>query len=146
MRADFYVLAQPAPEARLRLACRVAEKAYLAGQSVVVWHGDRAELERFDALLWTFADTSFVPHEWLGDAGEAPVRLSADEAPAGAVGVLINLATAPQPPPWAGKPSASPRSSMGSLRAARPAARASAPTASSVTSCRRTIWARRRNL
>ncbi len=103
MRADFYVLEQPAPEARLRLACRVAEKAYLAGQSVVVWHGDRAELERFDALLWTFADTSFVPHEWLGEAAEAPVRLSAGEAPAGAVGVLINLETAPEPPPWAGQ-------------------------------------------
>lgn len=102
MRADFYVLAQPAPEARLRLACRVTEKAYLAGQSVLVWHDDRAELERFDVLLWTFADTSFVPHEWLGEAGEAPVRLSAGEAPAGAVGVLINLETAPAPPPWAG--------------------------------------------
>ncbi len=103
MRADFYVLEQTAPEARLRLACRVAEKAYLAGQSVLVWHGDRAELERFEALLWTFADTSFVPHEWLGDAGEAPVRLSAGGAPAGAVGVLINLETAPEPPPWAGQ-------------------------------------------
>ncbi|MHB1540215.1 MAG: DNA polymerase III subunit chi [Steroidobacteraceae bacterium] len=103
MRADFYVLAQPAPEERLRLACRVAEKAYLAGQSALVWHRDRAELERFDALLWTFSGSSFVPHEWLDGADEAPVRLSCGEAPGGAIGVLINLDAAPEPPPWAGQ-------------------------------------------
>jgi DNA polymerase-3 subunit chi len=95
------VLAETAPAARLKVACRIAAKAYLAGQRVLVWHTDREELARFDELLWTFADTSFVPHEWLGAASEAPVLLSAGELPAGAVGVLINLAPSPEPPPIA---------------------------------------------
>lgn len=99
MQADFYVLEEAAPAARLKVACRIAMKAYLAGQRVLVWHTDREELARFDELLWTFADTSFVPHEWLGAGGEAPVLLSAGEPPAGGVGVLINLAASPETPP-----------------------------------------------
>ncbi len=101
MRADFYVLDEAAPAARLKVACRIAEKAYLAGQRVLVWHTEREELARFDELLWTFADTSFVPHEWLGARHDAPVLLSAGEAPDGPLEVLINLATAPEPPPFA---------------------------------------------
>lgn len=101
MRVDFYVLAEASAAARLKVACRIAEKAYEASQSVLVWHTDRAELEAMDKMLWTFADTSFVPHEWLGDGGlagaEAPVLLGT--APPGApVEVLINLSLAAEPP------------------------------------------------
>ncbi|HVC29766.1 MAG TPA: DNA polymerase III subunit chi, partial [Steroidobacteraceae bacterium] len=64
-RVDFYVIEAAAPAARLRVACRLAEKAYLAGQRALIWHGERAELEVLDELLWTFAEGSFVPHDWL---------------------------------------------------------------------------------
>lgn len=101
MRVDFYVLAGSEPAARLTIACRLAEKAYLAGQRALVWHTEREELSRFDELLWTFADTSFVPHEWLGAGRDAPVLLSAGQSPAAAPGVLINLAALPEPPPCA---------------------------------------------
>jgi len=67
-RVDFYVLPGTEARARLKFACRVAEKAYLAGQRVFVWLEDAAELQSFDDLLWTFADRSFVPHEIYGDA------------------------------------------------------------------------------
>jgi DNA polymerase-3 subunit chi len=103
VRADFYVLAQPSPEARLRLACRVAEKAYLAGLGVLIWHTDRAELERLDALLWTFNDTSFVPHAWLGAAAGAPVQLSAGAAAGGPIDMLINLEASADPPACSGQ-------------------------------------------
>jgi DNA polymerase III subunit chi len=92
-RVDFYVLEDAASSARLKLACRLAEKAYLASQRALIWHTDRAELQALDELLWTFAEGSFVPHEWLtsnsGAAGsdthaleseypgKAPVLLSA---------------------------------------------------------------------
>ncbi len=101
MRADFYVLAGAKPAARLKVACRIAEKAYLAGQRVLVWHDDREELARLDELLWTFADTSFVPHDWLGEKREAPVLLGAGEPPSGPLDVLVNLATTSEPPPFA---------------------------------------------
>ena len=71
-RVDFYVLEGQSPSGRLKLACKLAEKAYLAAQTVLVWHTDSAELKAFDAMLWTFNDGSFVPHEAL--PGNGPRR------------------------------------------------------------------------
>ncbi len=104
-RVDFYILEDPSPSARLKLACKLAEKAYLASQSVLVWHTDPAELRAFDEMLWTFNDGSFVPHEALGgdaptgspSVAEAPVLLSTSMAPAASVDIIINLA--PDLPP-----------------------------------------------
>jgi DNA polymerase-3 subunit chi len=126
LRVDFYVLDE-AGGARLRLACRLAEKAYLASQRALIWHSDRGELEALDELLWTFSDGSFVPHEWLTSngfpqhadgpqrvsgmdalsesrlpenacAGRAPVLLSAGAPPAAAFDIVVNLA--PDVPPF----------------------------------------------
>jgi DNA polymerase III subunit chi len=93
-RVDFYVTEDVSPRARLRTACRVVEKAYLAGQTVLVWHTEVEELREFDELLWTFSDGSFVPHEPLTAGGfdSAPVLLSAGTPPPGSVDVLVNLA------------------------------------------------------
>jgi DNA polymerase III subunit chi len=94
-RVDFYILDDPSPSARLKLACKLAEKAYLASQRVLVWHTDPAELRAFDDMLWTFSDGSFVPHEALGNTGAlggTPVLLSAGVAPSADVDIIINLA------------------------------------------------------
>src|SRR5262245_31182871 len=73
-QVEFFVLEDLSGGARLRCACRIVEKAYLASQRVLVWHTDPEELRAFDELLWTFADRSFVPHEMLGTGTpEAPV-------------------------------------------------------------------------
>ena len=88
-QVDFYILREASGSARLELACRLAEKAFLAGQRLLVWVDDKAELERLDALLWTFADESFVPHEALDAdpaASDAPVQLTAAVALPPAVG------------------------------------------------------------
>ena len=95
LRVDFYVIEAASSEARLRLACRLTEKAWLTGATVLVWHTERGELESFDELLWTFADGSFVPHEWLSPGTpppQAPVWLATEPPPA-PVDVLINLAS-----------------------------------------------------
>ena len=95
LRVDFYVLEESSPAARLRVACRLAEKAYLAAQTALVWHTDPDELRTFDDLLWTFMDGSFVPHEMLtpGSASnETPVLLSAGTAPPHDIDIIINLA------------------------------------------------------
>jgi DNA polymerase III subunit chi len=100
-RVDFYVSEEAGDAARLRLACRVIEKAYLAKQSVVVWSDDAGALDRIDELLWTFGDISFVPHETVtieGAAATAPVALTTGPLPAGAAEVLVNLGT--PVPPW----------------------------------------------
>ena len=96
----FYVLEERSSAARLRLACRIIEKAYRAGQNVLVWHSDAAELASFDELLWTFGDDrTFIPHELVGEgvAAEAPVLLTTSSAPESGIDVLVNLAAAVPP-------------------------------------------------
>ena len=101
-RVDFYILEEPSPSGRLKVACKLAEKAYLAAQTVLIWHTDPAELRNFDELLWTFNDGSFVPHEVLPAGGwpagvqgsvpiETPVLLSLGIAPSANVDIVINL-------------------------------------------------------
>ncbi len=46
---------------KLGYACRLARKAYLAGQPLVVL-AEPAVLRAFDERLWTFAPLEFVPH------------------------------------------------------------------------------------
>ena len=95
LRVDFYILDESSATARLKLACRLAEKAYLAAQTALVWHTDAEELKAFDEMLWTFMDGSFVPHEMLtasASSDETPVLLSAGTAPPADVDIIINLA------------------------------------------------------
>lgn len=95
LRVDFYVLDEASSAGRLKLACRLAEKAYLAAQVALVWHTDAQEIKAFDDLLWTFMDGSFVPHEMLGPGAaieNVPVLLSAGTPPPRTVDIIINLA------------------------------------------------------
>ena len=98
-RIDFYVTEDSGEAARLRLACRVAEKAYLARQRVVVFCDDPAVLPRFDEMLWTFGEGSFVPHDTVTREGAecaAPIALTTGPLPASDWQVLVNLgATVP---------------------------------------------------
>jgi DNA polymerase-3 subunit chi len=99
-RVDFYVTDESGESARLRLACRVTEKAYLGKQRVVVYCDDPAMLPRVDEMLWTFGDGSFVPHDLVTREGvecDAPVALTTGPLPAGLPGewqVLVNLGAA----------------------------------------------------
>ena len=96
-QVDFYVLGEASDAARLRLACRLVEQAYLAGSRVLAWTEDRAARDGLDTLLWTFGDGSFVPHElFVANPGsrEAPVQLADDASLPGAAAnfdVLVNL-------------------------------------------------------
>ena len=99
-RVDFYILEGQSPSGRLKLACKLAEKAYLASQTVLVWRTDPAELKAFDQMLWVFNDGSFVPHEALSGSGtpaDTPVLLSSGVALSANVDIIINLA--PDLPP-----------------------------------------------
>jgi DNA polymerase III subunit chi len=99
-RVDFYLSEEAGDNARLRLACRIAEKAYLAQQKVVCYSDDPSLLPRFDELLWTFGDGSFVPHDTVTREGQpldAPVALTTGPLPADHADVLINLSQAVPP-------------------------------------------------
>lgn len=105
-RVDFYVLAGTDERERWKFACRVIDKAFEAEQRVLVWLEDAEAIARFDDLLWTFAQDSFVPHEPLGaesDWDEAPVLLTCPGARnAGLIeatppDVIVNLAASIPP-------------------------------------------------
>jgi DNA polymerase III subunit chi len=96
-RVDFYVLPGTDERPRLKVGCRIAERAYLAGERVFVWLDVPHALERFDELLWTFADRAFVPHEIFQTEAQwqdTPVLVSCDPQPQQSYGVLINLGNA----------------------------------------------------
>jgi DNA polymerase-3 subunit chi len=98
-RVDFYVSEAAGADARLRLACRITEKAYLAKQRVVVLFDDAALLLKFDEMLWTFGDGTFVPHDAVSAGGisDSPVALTLGPLPPDHADVLINLGSVVPP-------------------------------------------------
>jgi DNA polymerase-3 subunit chi len=101
-RVDFYVLSQDVGDARLRVACRLAEKAYQQGKRVYLQTSSFAETQRLDDLLWTFSDGSFLPHEVAGDGDPSHERvmilIGERIAPATHRQLLVNLTdTLPAP-------------------------------------------------
>jgi DNA polymerase-3 subunit chi len=93
-RVDFYIVPASGPGERLRVACRIAEKAYHSDLRVVLVAPDEDERRSLDELLWTFAEGSFVPHERSDrglDTSEVPVVLSDGAEPPGRIDVIINL-------------------------------------------------------
>jgi DNA polymerase-3 subunit chi len=76
-RVDFYILSDPAADARLKIACRVVEKAYEAGQKIYVQTAAEADSKAIDDLLWTFSDRSFMPHEITAGGAASHERIVA---------------------------------------------------------------------
>jgi DNA polymerase-3 subunit chi len=68
---DFYILADDSADARLHLACRIAEKAVQQRHHVLINTESGAESARLDELLWTFSQKSFLPHRVIGAETDA---------------------------------------------------------------------------
>jgi len=95
-RVDFYVLKSSTAKQRWTFACRLTEKAYLRDLKVVLLGDTPAEVEAIDALLWTFSERSFVPHDIRrgrpSAAGPAPaVELTQDLDSVKSADLLVNL-------------------------------------------------------
>jgi DNA polymerase-3 subunit chi len=82
----------------LLYACRLARKAYLAGQPVVVV-AEAQRLRAFDERLWTFSPLDFVPHCMADSelAVRTPVVLTTTLERAPHHQVLLNLGAAVPP-------------------------------------------------
>ncbi len=52
-----------APGGREILACKLAEKAFRQGLYCVIYTMSEVQSRSIDDLLWTFRNTSFVPHQ-----------------------------------------------------------------------------------
>jgi len=62
-RVDFYVTKQSVPDFALNTICRITEKAFSAGHRIHILLNSATDCKKLDALLWTFRDRSFIPHE-----------------------------------------------------------------------------------
>lgn len=100
MRIDFYIVEHTDQAAYSRFACRLLEKAFTAGRNeIFVYQPDSQLAAQFDELLWSFNDTSFVPHR-LQSANDisAPIVIGNDPTTASEqTQLLINLSTTTPP-------------------------------------------------
>lgn len=94
-RVDFYVLKSSTAKQRWTFACRLTEKAYLRDLKVVLLGDTLAEIEAIDALLWTFSERSFVPHDIHRGrpSGASAVQLTQDLDSVVSADLLVNMST-----------------------------------------------------
>jgi len=61
-QVDFYILANDSRRSLQHFACRLAEKACLQGQKILIQTQSADESRTLDDLLWTMQDNNFIPH------------------------------------------------------------------------------------
>ena len=97
VRIDFYVLEANATDGRLRLACKIIDRAYRSGHSVYLWTRDDQESDLLDDLLWTFSQSSFIPHVRNNGNSDltAPVRIGHHPPQSRSAEVVVSVADQP---------------------------------------------------
>ena len=97
---DFYILSAQQPVQRLDFACRLIEKAYRSRCKVYVNFDNEAQAKAFDEQLWSYRDSSFIPHALLGPSTSenkveenCPVHLGYGDLQPPHFDVMVNLAT-----------------------------------------------------
>lgn len=92
-RIDFHILPAQARRQHDVYVCELVEQAYRAGRRVYLHCLDDDMVTAMDDLLWTWHDTSFIPHAVAGspEAADAPVLLAASPVPPDGDDLLVNL-------------------------------------------------------
>jgi DNA polymerase-3 subunit chi len=95
-QVDFYISDSEADDARLKLACRIVDKATQLDHHVFIHATSEDDARKLDELLWTFSQGSFIPHrvvrEALTEPPLEPVVIGINQPPApGRWNVLVNL-------------------------------------------------------
>lgn len=94
-RIDFYILPDTELPARDHFACRLLHKVCRRGMRAYLHCDSEESAHRLDELLWSFRDTSFLPHKLAGSAG-APcaIEIGYGNDPGDHHDLLVNLAYA----------------------------------------------------
>ena len=92
-RVDFYVIDNPDERQHQHLVCRLTERAWREGHGVHIHCDEMSLAETLDDLLWTYKDTSFLPHARLGAdaARNVKITLGAGSQMPDSHDVLLNL-------------------------------------------------------
>ena len=62
-RIDFYIIENGSEQAAETFICRLTEKAWSQNNAVYIHTMDEQHATKYDELLWTFNEDSFVPHQ-----------------------------------------------------------------------------------
>ena len=90
---DFHVWPEETRRQHDVRVCELVERTWQAGREVYIHCLDEDMAQSLDELLWTFHDTSFVPHALAGTQASTRVKVvlgTSATAPAG-MDTLINL-------------------------------------------------------
>lgn len=95
---DFYILPDSSLETRWLYTCRLVEKVFNLGHSILIAVDTEDEANTLDDLLWSFKPESFIPHQIIGGDnppvdGEASVEISFTQDAGAHSQVLINLSS-----------------------------------------------------
>lgn len=103
MQVDFYIIGASDEHATFRIATRLIEKAHAQGMRVLLLCQDMNMADALDDWLWTFDETSFIPHSLIENIPEGenpPIQIGThDTSIATPFDILVNLSeTAPSLP------------------------------------------------
>ena len=112
-RVSFYQV-KGDTSAAVDLSCELVEKAWQTNNDVLIYTPDKHTLKVLDDRLWSYSDTSFLPHR-VTEVGPETIRLclshdanvgantveTAGDDPGEHHGLLINLAA--NTPDWFGR-------------------------------------------
>ncbi|MFV0276994.1 MAG: DNA polymerase III subunit chi [Parahaliea sp.] len=90
-RVGFYVVQSAGDTERLRVAARLADKAFGQGHRVFINTASETQARELDTLLWSYRATSFLPHALAGEPGSELVAIGWGQEPDGHDDLLINL-------------------------------------------------------
>lgn len=92
-RIDFYLLEKTDDSSRLEFICKLVEKGYKQQLSMYLHAADLQDAKQVDDLLWTYHDTSFIPHGiYQANLANIPLIIIGHEKPPEKIAeVLINL-------------------------------------------------------
>lgn len=90
-RVGFYVVQASEAGQRLRVAARLADKAWQQGHRVFINAVDESQARDLDGLLWSFRPASFLPHALIGQEQREPVVIGWGQDPQTHDDLLINL-------------------------------------------------------
>lgn len=90
-RVGFYVLQAAAPDKRLQVAARLAEKAFHRGHAIFINCDSQSQATKLDDLLWRFRPDSFLPHGLIGSDTAEHIAIGWAQDPQEHDDLLINL-------------------------------------------------------
>ena len=92
-RVDFYILPEAAKRTSDQVLCSLTGKAWKQGKSVYIHTESSERSSRLDNLLWTFKDTSFLPHGLVDqtDQEKTPILIGHEDPPDDLHDIMINM-------------------------------------------------------